>query len=136
MPIGGWLVGGVAASVVGPVARYLAAAILFVIAVRMILNVIRTKGEDVDSECDPTLGWSLIMLSIATSIDAFGAGIGLGLMEGNLFLVCVVIGITAALMTLAGMTFAGRLSAIFGKRIEALGGIVLLALSFKFAFIG
>ena len=133
MPLIGWVLGGAAASIVGPLARYLAAIILAVIAVRMLLAVFGKKDKESEYECDPTRGWSLIALSIATSIDALGAGFGLGLVASNLFFVCVVIGLTAAAMTFIGMRLAGKLSAVFGSRIEALGGIVLLFLSVKIA---
>ena len=136
MPLLGWYIGGLTTSLIGPFARYVAAGILAVIAIRMLLQVRRCEDEPVDEACDPTTGWSLIGLSIATSIDALGAGFGLGLVASNLFLVCLVIGLTATLMTVIGMVLSSRLSSIFGRRIEALGGIVLIILSIKIAFAG
>ena len=105
MPLIGWILGGAAASAIGPVARYLAAVILAVIAIRMLWAVFG-KNEKEDDQCDPTKGWSLVALAMATSIDALGAGFGLGLVASNLFFVCIIIGITAALMTFFGMMLA------------------------------
>lgn len=136
MPLIGWSIGGMAVSVIGPMARFVAAAILAVIAVRMLINVFRKDCDTVDDKCDPTMGWSLLALSVATSIDALGAGFGLGLVASNLLFVCLIIGITAAVMTVVGMLLSGRLSALFGQRIEAIGGIVLLVLSVKIALTG
>ncbi len=136
MPLVGWLIGSAAASVVGPIARYIAAGVLAMIAVRMLYQVYKKNGDEVDENCDPTKGWSLVALSVATSIDALGAGFGLGLVAANLFLVCIIIGLTAAAMTVVGMFLAGRLSKLLGKPVEAIGGIVLVVLSIKIALGG
>jgi manganese efflux pump family protein len=134
MPLIGWLLGGLATSFIGPLAKYVAAVILAFIGARMIYNVVVCDDDGVDAECDPTRGWSLIGLSVATSIDALGAGFGLGLISTGLLFACVVIGVVACVMTIVGMLMSKRLTLLFGRRIEAVGGAVLLFLAFKIGF--
>ena len=136
MPLVGWLLGEWATGLVGPIGRFVAAAVLAAIAVRMLIHYARGKEKPIDERCDPTRSWSLVGLSLATSIDALGAGFGLGLIATNLLFVCVIIGATAMLMTVAGMVLSGKLSDLFGRRVEAIGGIVLMILAVKMALVG
>jgi putative Mn2+ efflux pump MntP len=87
--------------------------------------------EVTGSTTDPTRGWSLVGLSVATSIDAFGAGIGLALAQANLWISSIVIGVTAALVTLAAMLIGARLERVVGRWAERMGGLVLLGLAVR-----
>jgi putative Mn2+ efflux pump MntP len=85
-----------------------------------------------ETECpDPTKGFSLVMLSLATSIDALGVGFGLGVLNQNLFFVAVWIGITASAMTWSAMKIGNRLSQRFARRMEIIGGLILIIIAFK-----
>ena len=85
-----------------------------------------------ETECqDPTRGLSLVMLSVATSIDALGVGFSLGVLNQNLFMMAVWIGITAAAMTWLAMKIGNRLSQRFAKRMEIVGGLILIAIAVK-----
>ena len=87
-------------------------------------------------EClDPTRGFSLVMLSVATSIDALGVGFSLGILSHNLFGVAVSIGIIAGVMTWLAMKLGNILSEKFAHRIEIFGGLILVAISFKLLFV-
>ena len=90
------------------------------------------RPPEEEAECaDPTRGFSLVMLSVATSIDALGVGFSLGVLNQNLFMVAVCIGITAAAMTWLAMKIGNRLSQRFAKRMEIIGGFILVAIAFK-----
>jgi len=134
MPLIGWVLGELATSYIGSAARFAAAAILVVIGGRMVYNVLKNGEEEIDPTCDPTKGWSLVALSLATSIDALGAGFGLGLLGTGLLVSCVIIGVVAALMTIAGMFLSKTVSALIGRKAEIVGGVVLLLLAGKIAF--
>jgi putative Mn2+ efflux pump MntP len=73
----------------------------------------------------------LVTLSVATSLDAFGVGLGWGMVEGNLWLGTVVIGLVAGLMTTLGLRSAGRLGARWGHRAEIAGGLLLILIGLK-----
>jgi putative Mn2+ efflux pump MntP len=90
------------------------------------------KPAEEKEECaDPTKGFSLVMLSVATSIDALGVGFSLGVLNQNLFMVAVWIGIVAAAMTWLAMKIGNRLSQRFAHRMEIFGGLILILIAFK-----
>jgi putative Mn2+ efflux pump MntP len=71
------------------------------------------------------------MLSVATSIDALGVGFSLGVLNQNLFMVAVWIGLVAAGMTWLAMKIGNRLSQRFAHRMEIFGGLILILIAFK-----
>jgi len=129
MPIIGWLLGRNVISLIQRYDHWIAFALLFIIGAKMIYEAFRHTPEKVTR--DRTRKWSLVALSIATSIDALGAGIGMGILETSLLFPCTIIGVTAAIMTLIGMKLGGVMSAIIGSRMEAVGGVALILLSLK-----
>ncbi len=133
MPLIGWLAGHhilVLAKTWGP---WIAFGLLMFIGIRMAREGFRPPEEE--TECaDPTKGFSLVMLSVATSIDALGVGFSLGVLNQNLFMVAVWIGITAAAMTWLAMKIGNRLSQRFAKRMEIIGGLILVVIAFKLLF--
>jgi len=87
-----------------------------------------------DDECgamDPTRGMSLIVLSMATSIDALAVGLSLAMLRVDLWIPSIIIGIVAAGMTLTGMWLGRRLQASWGKRAELIGGLVLIVIGLR-----
>ena len=129
MPIIGWVLGKKVISLVQGYDRWIAFGLLFIIGLKMIYEALRHHPEKV--KCDRTVGWSLISLSIATSIDALGAGIGMGILKTSLLYPCIIIGITAGLMTATGMKLGGLISSLVGERIEAVAGVILIILSIR-----
>ena len=94
------------------------------------------QKEECLEEClDPTRGFSLVMLSVATSIDALGVGFSLGVLRHNLFGVVVSIGIIAGAMTWLAMELGNKLSEKFAHRMEIFGGLILIAIAFKLLFV-
>jgi len=129
MPIIGWLLGQNVISLIQRYDHWVAFGILFVIGLRMVYEAFHHKSGKVRG--DRTRKWSLVTLSIATSIDALGAGIGMGILDTSLFYPCTIIGITAGIMTLIGIKLGGVMSTVIGDRMEAVGGVVLILLSLK-----
>jgi len=130
MPILGWLLGRNVVSLIENYDHWVAFALLFLIGAKMIYEAFHHKPEERTSK-DRTRKWSLVALSFATSIDALGAGIGMGILNSSLLYPCAIIGITAATMTLIGMKLGNVISSIIGSRMEAVGGFVLILLSIK-----
>ncbi len=130
MPPAGWAAGQAVAGLARRWAPWLAFAVLAALGLNMVREGL-SPAEDRPRSHDPTRGWSLVALSVATSIDALGAGFSLGLRGGSIWLAAGVIGVVAALMTLAAMRLGRRLGARFGRRMETAGGIILLALALR-----
>ncbi|MGQ9610333.1 MAG: manganese efflux pump MntP [bacterium] len=130
MPALGWLLGRNVVSLVKNYDHWIAFGLLFVIGSKMIYEAFKSKAEGIE-KCDRTTGWSLIALSIATSIDALGAGIGMGILNTSLIYPSIIIGITAAAMTFSGVKLGNIMSVALGSKMEVIGGVILILLSIK-----
>jgi len=130
MPLAGWLAGHHILSWARIWGPWIAFGLLMFIGSRMLREGFGHPEEETDCQ-DPTKGLRLVMLSVATSVDALGVGFSLGVLNQNLFVVAVWIGIVAAAMTWLAMKIGDRLSRRFAKRMEIVGGLILVAIAFK-----
>jgi putative Mn2+ efflux pump MntP len=133
MPIAGWSLGRLGLAAVSAVDHWIAFAILTFIGAKMIRDSFRGEGFD-NRPGDPTRGASLVVLSIATSIDALAAGLGMALLGMEIILPSVIIGVAAGCMTLVGMRFGSALGRRVGSGAEVVGGLVLIGLGLKILF--
>ena len=134
MPILGWFLSRRlpgTARVWGP---WIAFALLFLIGAKMVAESLLGKNADPAACADPTRGFSLLILSVASSLDAFGVGFGLGMLGAGLITPAVWFGVTAGAMTWVSMKLGNRLSTKFGRWVEAGGGLILMALAVEFVF--
>jgi len=135
MPILGWLAGRQLAGLLQSVGTYVAAALVFAVGAKMLYEAIRSRpGAVAEKELhlepkDPTRGWSLVALSVATSIDALVAGFSLALKGGQIWRASIVIGLVAALMALAGVILGQKIGKALGRPAELVGAVVLMALA-------
>jgi manganese efflux pump family protein len=127
MPIIGWFVGSQIARYIQPYDHWLAFLLLAYIGIKMIWESWKRR-EERESLTDPTRKWSLIMLSVATSIDALAVGLSMALLKVAILFPSVIIGIVAAGMTAAGVVFGRKLGARFGRKMEFVGGVILIAI--------
>ena len=127
MPVIGWAAGTSVRPWIERWDHWLAFVLLGVVGGRMIFESVRDDtGEP--TRPDPTRGWSLVVLSIATSIDALAVGLSFAALGVQVWTPAAIIGTTAAAMTLFG-TLGGRaLSARFGSRMAVVGGVVLIGI--------
>jgi putative Mn2+ efflux pump MntP len=148
MTVTGWALGIATAGLVASVGSVLAAGLLWLIGAKMLVESARggTPGADACAEGgdgparparDPSRGWSLVALSVATSIDAFCVGVGLAYLRSDVFIAAAIIGGVAAVLPGAGFLAAGALAGLAGRTAsrvaEAAGGVILLAIGVKVA---
>jgi putative Mn2+ efflux pump MntP len=129
MPLLGWLAGSTVAPYISGIDHWLAFLLLAFVAIRMFRSGLSGGGPD--PSCDPTRGLNLIMLSIATSIDAMAVGFSLALLALAILLPCLAIGAVTFALSLAAIRLGGRLSLRVGKRMEILVGLVLLIVGLR-----
>jgi putative Mn2+ efflux pump MntP len=129
MPLIGWFIGGAVQQLFASYAHWIAFALLAWVGGRMVRESFNRDEKHLS--VDPTRGMSLVVLSIATSIDALAVGLSLAMLDVNLLLPSVIIGIVTAGMTLAGMLLGHRLQESWGKRAELAGGLVLIAIGLR-----
>lgn len=131
MPLIGLAIGQMTAELLGKAGHWVAAGCLVLIGFNMIRQALRAP-HSTTKRSDPTRGWTLILLSTSTSIDALIVGFGLGLLGVNILLACIIIGITASLMTIIGMLIGAGVAHAIGTRAELVGGLVLIGLAIIF----
>jgi len=93
------------------------------------------KNEDEKyRDSDPTRGWSLLVLALATSQDALATGLSLAVIGINIWVASLVIGVTAFSMTWLASRVGPLLGKAFGRRAELAGGLILILIGFKILF--
>ncbi|MEW6051095.1 MAG: manganese efflux pump [Candidatus Zixiibacteriota bacterium] len=129
MPLVGWYAGEYVNLVVGDLGDWLAAAVLLVIGVRLIGE--QLHHEDHHWKGDPTRGASLILLMLATSVDALAAGLSLALVGVQILNPALLIGVVAAAMTIVGLAFGRIVGLRFSRTAGVIGGLILIGLAVK-----
>ena len=130
MPVIGWFVGSQIARFIHRYDHWLAFVLLGYIGAKMIYESF-TRTDNSLLPTDPTRKWSLILLSIATSVDALAVGFSIALLSVSILFPSLIIGLIAASMTAIGMVFGRTLGARFGKVMELAGGVILIAIGIE-----
>jgi len=133
MPFIGWLAGRTIVDHIEAYDHWVAFGLLAFIGGKMIHEALK-KPEERANASDPTTGLSLVSLSIATSIDALAVGFVFAAQRVSILFPCIVIGVVAFVMTALGMRLGCLFGSRFGHRMEAIGGVVLVAIGFKILF--
>ena len=124
MPILGWLAGNSVASYIVDYDHWLAFGLLVCVGGKMLVEAWREDAPG--SRADPSRGWMLVTLSVATSIDALAVGLSMAFIGVSIWVPSVVIGLAAAAFSVVGLRFGTRLGAQWGHRAEIAGGCVLI----------
>jgi putative Mn2+ efflux pump MntP len=126
MPIIGWFLGTKILPLISALDHWVAFFLLSIVGFRMIRSGLDKQGRCFSK--DPSRGITLVMLSVATSIDALAIGLGLAILGVKIIYPCVVIGIITAVLSLVGTRMGSRLGIKFGKKMEILGGLILIGI--------
>ena len=129
MPIIGWLAGQTVVEIIASFDHWIAFALLALVGGKMIREGFEKESDE--EKADQTRGWPLLLLSIATSIDALAIGFSFSVLKNPILFPAVIIGIVSFVMTTVGMIFGKVLAKLFGKKVEIFGGLVLIAIGVK-----
>ena len=80
---------------------------------------------------DPSRGKSLVMLSVATSIDALAVGMSLSMLKVHIVTPAVIIGVVTFSLSLFGLLVGNYLGNKFGKVTQILGGLILIGIGLR-----
>jgi putative Mn2+ efflux pump MntP len=130
MPVLGWLAGVAVRDYIAAFDHWVAFGLLAFVGGKMIWEA-RRGPEDARPAGDPTSGWALLLLSVATSIDALAVGLSLAMVGSTIIMPAMVIGVVAAAFTAVGMALGRRIGSFWGKRVEVLGGLILIGIGVK-----
>jgi putative Mn2+ efflux pump MntP len=130
MPIIGWALGATVAPYIASVDHWVAFGLLLLVGSRMVRSGFE-GGDHPDSGKDPSRGTTLVMLSLATSIDALAIGLTLAMLSEGIWYAALLIGLVTGTLSLAAILVGRRVGAAVGTAMEVAGGIALVAIGVR-----
>ena len=131
MPVIGWFAGHGVGEWIDEWDHWIAFLLLGGIGLKAIINALKQGEAENTPKSDPTRGFTLVALSTATSIDALVVGVSFAMIDIQVWYPAMAIGIITATLTVIGMILGSRLGLVFGKRMEIIGGLVLITIGLK-----
>jgi putative Mn2+ efflux pump MntP len=131
MPIIGYFGGKYLEGHIKEYDHWIAFGLLIIIGLKMIYEAFSKEPESCDPARDPSRGWSLLVLAVATSIDALAVGLSIGVLNQPILIPSILIGAVCSLFSIIGIAIGNRAGALIGKRGEAIGGLMLIAIGIK-----
>ncbi len=129
MTLLGWLVGSTIAGLIGSIDHWVALVLLGYVGINMIRSGFDKDGESYQS--NPSKGKTLMVLCVATSLDAMAVGLGMAMIKAPVLLPSVIIGVVTSGLSIFGLLAGTRLGETFGKRMEILGGLLLIGIGLR-----
>jgi putative Mn2+ efflux pump MntP len=131
MPLIGYLVGHYLGPIVEQFDHWIAFVLLCGIGAKMLHEAFSTNPGDAPRSTDLFRLEVLLMLALATSIDALAIGVTLPMLDAPLGLSLVTIGVTTGVLSGLGLIVGRRFGASLGKRLDVAGGLMLIGLGTK-----
>jgi putative Mn2+ efflux pump MntP len=122
----GWLAGGTIVQFVKGFDHWIALGLLGYVGINLIRSGFSKDVKAFDQ--DPSTGKTLVILSFATSIDAFAVGLSIAFMKVPILLSVLSIGIVTLVLSAVGLFAGVKLGEKFGKRMEIIGGLILIGI--------
>jgi putative Mn2+ efflux pump MntP len=129
MPLIGYFTGNLFAGEIQSLGHWIAFGLLGIIGGKMIKESF-SEGEE-KPEGNKFLFTSMLLLAIATSIDALAVGVTFAFFQMNIFAAIAIIGLTTFCIAIAGVKIGNIFGRRFKSKAELFGGIVLVALGLK-----
>ena len=124
MPVIGYLLGSRFSNIIMKWDHWIAFGLLGAIGVKMIVDVLR-KEEEPDV-CRLLTLREMLVLAVATSIDALAVGIALAMLQVNILSVASIVGVVTFVLSLAGVIIGNKFGSAFEKKAQFVGGVVLV----------
>jgi putative Mn2+ efflux pump MntP len=128
MPVLGWLAGLSFIELISGFDHWLAFGLLAFIGGRMIYSARANPKEEKETKLTASV---LLILSIATSIDALAVGLSFSLLRVSIATPVIVIGVVTFLLSFAGFSFSNKLGQFFESKVRVIGGIILIIIGIK-----
>ena len=105
---------------------------LVAVGIHMIYTSLRSETN---RSHDPSRGWTMVLLSIAVSVDALVVGISLGVLGIFVWYPAIMIGVVTGVLSLIGLRIGRVVGRKFGKPVEIVGGLVLIGIGARILFL-
>ncbi|MGX8273253.1 manganese efflux pump MntP [Brevundimonas diminuta] len=135
-PLIGFALGVAAAGFVAAIDHWIAFGLLGAVGAKMIWEAL--KRDEAEVEAADASGkaasrglLALVATAVGTSIDAGAVGVGLALLDANIWLIAACIGFTTFALATLGLLVGKAAGTRLGKIVELVGGVALIALGLK-----
>lgn len=128
MPIIGYFLGNSFYSLISDFDHWIAFGLLLIIGLNMIRESLSSEEEEMDASIDSK---TMLILAIATSIDALAVGISLAMDNTNIYTAALTIGIVTLIISMIGVKIGAKVGGKLGKRAEFFGGLILVLIGVK-----
>ena len=132
MPVIGWLGGAGLTSFIGAWGPWIAFLLLALIGGKMIVEAVRGDGETVRFAAGS--GAALLLLAVATSIDALAVGVTFAVLGTPILRPAITIGVVTFALSAAGVLIGSSVGRVSGRKAGVLGGVILIALALRILF--
>jgi manganese efflux pump family protein len=132
MTLLGWLVGSTIAGFISSIDHWVALILLGYVGVNMVRSGLNKDGESYQS--NPSKGKTLMILCVATSLDAMAVGLSMAMIHTPVLIPSLIIGVVTSGLSIFGLLAGTRLGETFGKRMEILGGLILIFIGLRIVF--
>ena len=131
MPLIGFFLGSTVSRYVTAFGPYISFALLAFIGGKMLLDSVKSGGDDEAGMQDLTHK-TLLAAAVATSIDALAVGVSFAFLEGvRLLPSCLLIGCTTFVISFGGAMLGSKIPGLNGKKAGIVGGLVLIGIGLK-----
>jgi len=130
MPVLGWFLGSTIIEFIQRWDHWLAFALLAFVGGRMIHEGLQEKNET-ENVCDLLTFSSLIMFTVAVSVDALAVGLSFSLQELSIWIPSLFMGMGTLIFTFIGLTIGNKTGAHFGKKAQIIGGLILILIGLR-----
>lgn len=128
MPLIGWFLGKQFESYIVPVDHWIAFGLLAFIGGKMAIESFKKE----ENECGDNLAiGELLLMAIATSIDALAVGITFAFLQVNIFTSISIIGVTTLILCFAGAFIGCKFGSALKNKAEFIGGVILILMGLK-----
>ena len=131
MPLIGYFTGTLFANKIQTLEHWIACALLGFIGGKMIRDSFSNKPDEEKQEGNPFHLMKMLLLAIATSIDALAVGVTFAFFEINIIMAVMIIGLTTFGISIAGVKIGNIFGTKFKSKAEFAGGAVLVLLGIK-----
>ncbi len=132
MPVIGWYGGTQIARFVMNIDHWIAFDLLSLIGLKMIIE---SFYEEDESKEKPHTFLRIIILSIATSIDALVVGFSFAFLNIPIWFPGIVFGVVTTILSVVGVYTGKYLGKTFGRKMEFVGGLILIAIGFRILYL-
>ena len=128
MPLIGYLLTGLFAEQIDAFDHWIAFGLLAVIGLNMIREA---AGKDEEKKDDKMDIKTMLLMAIATSIDALAVGVSFAFLKVNIIAAVIIIGITTFVLSAVGVKVGSVFGTKYKTKAELTGGVILILLGIK-----